>query len=353
MSERLEAIVHGGDLDAARMRFPGAPEPWIDLSTGINPCPYPLPELAGDAWQRLPQKSDEWTLRQVAACRYRAEGPENVVCAPGTQALIQVLPRLVRPTHVAIVGPTYAEHAVAWQREGHDVVEIPYIEAAGVADVVVVVNPNNPTGRVTDTGRLRELAASLHARGSLLVVDEAFVDVMPDQVSLVPCLPPATVVLRSFGKMYGLAGARLGFAIAHEALAERLRQALGPWAVAGPALAIGAAALADERWLSAARERLIADSRRLDAVLAASGCDILGGTSLFRLAAHPRASQLADVLGCHGIHVRRFSYAPTWLRLGLPGSEMAWQRLGLALAGTGETQVGSSPGEQACRSDFR
>jgi cobalamin biosynthetic protein CobC len=166
----------------------------------------------------------------------------------------------------------------------------------------------------------------------LLLIDEAFADLAAD-VSIVPNLPPATLVLRSFGKTYGLAGLRLGFAITDAELADRLRSELGPWAVSGPALAIGAAALADDRWLNSARERLAADSLRLDDMLIAAGCTIIGGTPLFRLAARPDAQALADRLARRGIHVRRFPYDTTWLRVGLPGDETDWQRLEAALAG--------------------
>jgi cobalamin biosynthetic protein CobC len=197
---------------------------------------------------------------------------------------------------------------------------------------VVVVNPNNPTGRVIAGGELRGIAATLERQRGLLVVDEAFADFAPE-VSLIPELPASAVVLRSFGKAYGLAGLRLGFAVAREGLARRLRTELGPWPVSGPALAIGAAALADSDWLARARERLVEDCQRLDALLIARGFALLGGTHLFRLAQHARARETADSLGRGGILVRRFAAHPTWLRFGVPGSELAWERLARALSG--------------------
>ena len=322
---------HGGDLDLARARFPDAPLPWIDLSTGINPARYPLPDLPPEVWARLPLRSDELRLKEVAARRYGAASADAVVSAPGTQSIIQVLPRLVPPSRVAVLGPTYGEHAAAWRQAGHDVVEVGDLDAARAGDVVVVVNPDNPTGRIVPRDTLREVAARLHAAGGLLVVDEAFADAAPDGVSVVPDLMPSTVVLRSLGKMYGLAGVRLGFAIAQDALARRIEEALGPWAVSGPALVVGAAALADDAWLNASRAELDLASKRLDGLLAHSGCTVLGGTWLFRLVTHPEAARVADVLGREGILVREFSYAPTWLRFGLPGSESEWGRLEQAL----------------------
>jgi cobalamin biosynthetic protein CobC len=327
---RSETVEHGGDLAAVRLRFPTAPEPWIDLSTGINPHAYPLPSIDEEVWRRLPQASDEQAVLWAAAQRYGCEA-DRIVAAPGSQALIQVLPRLLEPADVVVLGPTYGEHAVAWARCGHRVVERRALSDVGEARVVVVVNPNNPTGRVVAADELRALAAVLAQRRGLLVVDEAFADFAEPGVSIAAQLPPATVVLRSFGKAYGIAGARLGFAVADAILCARLRGELGPWAVSGPALAIGAAALADTRWLAAMRVRLAEDRRRLDALLHASGLTVEGGTHLFCLARHAHAWSIADKLGRSGIHVRRFAAEPTWLRFGLPGAESEWQRLADAL----------------------
>lgn len=316
-------IAHGGDLGEVRRRHPLAPLPWIDLSTGINPVPYRVIEPPADAWSRLPSREAEQTLIAAAAARYRC-ATGQLVAAPGTQALIQILPRLVARSHVAIVGPTYAEHEHNWRRHGHDVTVVASLEAAH-ADVVVVVNPDNPTGRLSPTQALRDVAARL------LVVDEAFIDLLPGDASLAGYLPGNAVVLRSFGKTYGLAGLRLGFAIAHDTLARQLRDELGPWAVAGPALAIGAAALADDAWLQAAATRLAADAHELDALLVSAGFAILGGTTLFRLASHPEAHDKVEDLARHGIHVRAFGHQPTWLRFGLPRGDEEFRRLSAAL----------------------
>ena len=327
-----EAIVHGGDIDAVRRRFPQAPEPWIDLSTGINPYAYPFALPSAEAWQRLPQASADAGVRLAAAKRYGAADPESIVAAPGSQALIQIVPRLIEAVDVAVIGPTYAEHAAAWARCGHRVRTVSSLADIGDARAVVVVNPDNPTGRVIAADDLANLAASLAQRCGLLVVDEAFADFAAAGVSIVPRLPPATVVLRSFGKAYGLAGVRLGFAVAQAEQAKRLRHELGPWAVSGPALEIGAQALARcavDR--GNVRARLTQDCRRIDALLAAHGFAAAGGTELFRLVAHAGAGAIADALAGDGIHVRRFTEQPSWLRFGLPGSPAAWERLEASL----------------------
>jgi cobalamin biosynthetic protein CobC len=328
-----EPLAHGGDLDVARKRFPGAPEPSIDLSTGINPVPYPIPALHADAWSRLPTRAEEEELLAAAALRYRVFNAEMIVAAAGTQALIQILPRLVSTSRVEILGPTYEEHEACWTRHGHRVSVVKDFDPSDRAEVVIVVNPNNPTGRLISTSALRDVASQLAKRGGLLIVDEAFIDVLPETASLAFDLPPATIVLRSFGKTYGLAGLRLGFAVADRSLVRRIRAELGPWAVSGPALAIGKTALCDESWLSATVARLRNDQVRLDRMLENAGFTLIGGTPLFRLARHSSATGVVEHLGRHGIHVRAFSHEPQWLRFGLPCDEPAWERLSIALLG--------------------
>lgn len=327
-------IWHGGDLGRARALFPAAPEPWIDLSTGINPIPYPLPALPLSLWQRLPAADDEAALLAAARNAYRVPAEAGIVAAPGTQILIDLLPRvvpdLIRAGPVAVLGPTYAEHALAWRKMGATVVEADTLAQAADAATVVVVNPNNPDGRLLSVSELAALAARCAARGGLLVVDEAFCD-FTAEASLVPALPPATLVLRSFGKTYGLAGVRLGFAIGEANLVSALRNAMGPWAVAGPALAVGVQALADAAWLAQAGAARAADAARLDALLAPLGT-IIGGTALFRLLATPEAPALFAHLGGRGLYVRRFQADPTRLRFGLPGDAPGWARLEAALA---------------------
>jgi len=324
-------IWHGGDLGEARRLFPGAPEPWIDLSTGVNPVPYPLPELTPDLFARLPAPADLADLERAAADAYGAADAAAVVAAPGTQVLIGLLPRLRALCRVAVVGPTYAEHAAAWRRAGHDVAEVPRLAEAGGADVVVLANPNNPDGRIVARTALLDLAHALRARGGWLVVDEAFAD-FDGADSLAPVLPAGGVVLRSFGKTYGLAGVRLGFALADPAPARILREALGPWAVSGPALAVGRQALRDRRWREEAAKARRADAGRLDRLLEAAVGAASTGTTLYRLIRSPQAPLLFDRLGRRGVWTRRFQAEPHWLRLGLPASEEAWIRLERALS---------------------
>lgn len=241
--------------------------------------------------------------------------------------------RLCPPGQAAVLGPTYAEHARAAALAGHRVTEKRELGELGAADLAILVNPNNPDGRIIAATDLLALAHTLQGRGGLLVIDEAFMDVGPPGASLALAVGCGNLlVLRSFGKFFGLAGLRLGFAVAAPEIAAHLRAVLGPWALSGPALAIGAAALSDAAWIAAMRRKLMQAAERLDALLGVARLKVVGGTPLYRLVQTPAATVWFERLGHAGIVVRRFADYPTWLRFGLPGDEPAWQRLEQALA---------------------
>jgi cobalamin biosynthesis protein CobC len=329
-----EPLLHGGDVSAACRLFPGAPQPFIDLSTGINPHPYRLPRLPADLFERLPASAATAELAAIAARAYTAPSAAYVVPAPGTQILLPLVAGLVRPGRAAVLSPAYGELSRAAALAGHKVTAARDLAAAANARLVLVGNPNNPDGRLFATADLIGLAKNLRAHGGLLVVDEAFMEVGPPGASLAPQPGRGNiVVLRSFGKFFGLPGLRLGFALAAPPIASRIAAMLGPWAVSGPALAAGAAALADAAWIEKTHHRLAKSATRLDAMLVANGFAIIGGTSLFRLARTPEANKLFRHLGRAGILVRIFPEQPEWVRFGLPANESAWGRLQNALAG--------------------
>ncbi|MEM9223030.1 MAG: threonine-phosphate decarboxylase CobD [Pseudomonadota bacterium] len=309
----LARIHHGGDLgEAAQL---AGSEPWLDLSTGISPYAFDaVPDAR--ALKTLPQEAELAATLQAARVAYGVPDEAAIVAAPGTQAIIQWLPVLSPAQTVAILAPTYGEHEAAWRRARADVRLISRLDDANAAQCVVVVNPNNPDGRITDPDQLKAFAAT---RGSdqVVVVDEAFCDLMPE---LSVSGAAGTVVLRSFGKFFGLAGLRLGFAIGDPGLMERLQTALGPWAVSGPALYVARRALGDESFSATLRDRLKAERKTFDTVLMEVGFNIVGGTDLFRLAESALAQTWHERLARAGIWTRRFEDRPTWLRFGLPGA---------------------------------
>ncbi|MEH7907304.1 threonine-phosphate decarboxylase CobD [Rhizobium laguerreae] len=344
-------IVHGGGITAAAATFGGRPDDWLDLSTGINPCPVALPDIPARAWHRLPDRHLVDEARRAARDHY-GSGEILPLPVPGTQSVIQLLPRLVEgrlvgvtdnrvavtdnrvavtDNKVAVVSPTYGEYARAFTSAGFAVHAVDDLAAIGSEHrLTVVVNPNNPDGRVWPTDTLIALHDRMKAAGGLLVVDEAFGDTDP-ALSLASRAPQLSnlIIFRSFGKFFGLAGLRLGFAIARGDILARFEDWLGPWAVSGPALSIAGSLLRSD--VSAICSRINERCTGLHAVLKGAGLRMAGGTALFTLVADARAGDIYTHLCHHHILVRKFDYAPDWLRFGLPPDPAADRRLGEAL----------------------
>ena len=308
---------HGGGIDAARARFGGDRADWIDLSTGINPVPYQPGPLPADAWTALPDRAAADALCLAARRFWSVPDGAALLAIPGASAAIAMIPTLRPAGQVHISGPTYNEHAAAFRLASWQVVDGP----CTAPDARVVVHPNNPDGRWHDP-----------AAAPLTVIDESFCDIAPERSLIARATDPGTLVLKSFGKFWGLAGLRLGFAIGDPALIATLADRLGPWPVSGPALSIGCQALSDPAWADATRTRLRDDADRLDQLILPCGATLTGGTPLFRLYDHPRADALQDHLARHHIWTRRFPWSATALRLGLPGPD-GWARLTKALEG--------------------
>lgn len=329
-------LEHGGRLRAAAGEYGIALSDWLDLSTGIAPYGFAVPIIPADAWTRLPETEDD--LAGTARDYYDAAA---VLPVAGSQAAIQMLPRLRRNLQIGVVSPCYGEHAEAWRREGHRLFEfsegsVP--RAIDQLDVLVVVNPNNPTGRLVPLARLLEWHERLASRGGWLVVDEAFMDPTPEQ-SLAPHSHlPGLIVLRSFGKFFAMAGARLGFVLAQSELLDQLDAALGPWAVAGPSRFIGSVLLADRDAQHQQRERLLADSHRLSALLTEHDLPPTGGCGLFQWVATEQSDRLYEFMARRGILTRPYRY-PQSLRFGLPANEHDWQRLADVLSAYRETDA--------------
>lgn len=327
-------IIHGGKLDEAVANFGGDRSKWLDLSTGINPNPYPIGEIPAHCWTDLPD--DQLTREAVSAVLHNAGADEQArVClAPGAQMIIQTLPFLFKPQSVAVVGFTYQEHGMCWRRAGHEVYVTDGLESAeSTARIVIVVNPNNPDGRIFDREDLIGLARRLAAKGGLLVVDESFGDVAPNANMADETGRDGLLVMRSLGKFFGLAGLRFGAALGAKPLVVRLQERLGPWAVSGPALWLAAKAMRDDKWQGKTRKKLAGNREDLEGLLQERGFEIVGGCDLFVLADHGRSEDLYNHLAEKKILVRQFPGKSGWLRFGLPGSKPALRRLDKAING--------------------
>ncbi|MEO0451451.1 MAG: threonine-phosphate decarboxylase CobD [Pseudomonadota bacterium] len=325
-------LIHGGALDAMRAAYPDAPEPWIDLSTGINPWPYPYTALSPSALTDLPLQTDQDACRLAMAAAFRAHAP-SILLAPGSELLIRLLPDVLQPKRVAILSPTYGDHRAAWRRAGVDIIETDEpLNLAASVDLVVVTHPNNPDGRVFAPEALETARQTLARRGGWLIIDEAYADLVPDQSLATHGGADGLIVLRSFGKFFGLAGVRLGALLAPEHIRTAMAGRLGAWPVSGAALQIGAEAYANTDWQTQTRQTLSSVSARLKNILRAGGLDLIGGTSLFQYVSAPDAHYVFEHLAHAGIYVRRFEHSATHLRMGLPSTSAAEDRLAEALS---------------------
>jgi cobalamin biosynthesis protein CobC len=317
---------HGGRLADAARAFAGAPEPWIDLSTGINPQPWLGPRADLAALRRLPDPAETAALEAAAAAAFGVADATLVAAVPGAEAGLRLLPRVTGASSVAVFSPTYGGHAEAWAAVGREVRLIEWGQALPETGAVVLVNPNNPDGRAVAPDEVCRMVAPER----WLIVDESFGDIDPG-LSVAPRAGGRLVVLRSFGKFFGLAGVRLGFVVADPVVIAQVRAAFGDWPVSAEALAAGRGAYNDPAWMAATRERLVRDAVRLDDMLTGAGLAVLGGTTLFRLCATERPQDWFTHLARHGLLVRPFEKQPRWLRFGLPGDEAEWERLRAAL----------------------
>ena len=320
-------ITHGGDLTQAIQRYGRPLARWIDLSTGINPHPWPVPTVPLELWHHLPRPDD---LPETAQQQL---GFPHALPVPGTQSVIQVLPHLRPPCRVAISPITYAEHALCWKRQGHTVISWTPGQSLDDIDVLVIVNPNNPTGQTFSPAILWDWHTSLIRRGGWLIVDEAFMDATPEQslLSQLPdfarsTLPPGLVILRGLGKFFGLAGARIGLVGASPTLLNPLADMIGPWPVSGPARWLAHQALQDTTWQYSMRNRLKKESVRLHTLLEQHGFRPQGGTALFQWLPYSHAYRLHDHLAQQGLWTRHFD-SFNGLRIGLPPDEISWQHL--------------------------
>ncbi len=324
-------LLHGGALDQMKARFPDAPRPWVDLSTGINPWPYEYSVDYSLSVHHLP------TAAQFDACARAMSSafgvaPEQLVLAPGSELLIRLLPTILSVRRVCVAARSYGDHASAWHSAGADLTEsLDPLDEIDQCDAVVVCNPNNPDGRRWSPDRLRVAQERLAAKGGWLIVDEAYMDLEPEYSMLAGQSTDGLVVLRSFGKFFGLAGARLGALFAPPSILEAMSARLGVWPVSGPTLAIGSEAYGNRNWQVETRHRLASARAELDRALRRHGLDVVGGTDLFRFVRTESAETSWLGLAGQGIYTRRFDWCEKSLRIGLPASDESLERLCNAL----------------------
>ncbi len=323
-------LEHGGKLNSAAQYYGIPLNEWLDLSTGINPNGWPIPtDLPAERWSQLPQDDDG--LLAAAQSYYICD---SLLAVAGSQAAIQTLPKLRTQSRVGVLSPAYAEHAHAWRQAEHQViiVDTDTIQSTlATLDVLIIINPNNPTGQHFSPSQLLEWHLLLVKRGGWLIVDEAFMDVTPEFSLSSMCPKQGLIVLRSIGKFFGLAGLRTGFVLAEDSLLKKLAEQLGPWPIAAMSRYLTERALLDTQWQIQSRVNLLKQGEQLFKLLQQAGLSPQGSSSLFKWVQISSAQAIHNRLAQMGILTRLFSQ-PASLRFGLPKTIQDWQRLESALA---------------------
>lgn len=322
-------LEHGGRLRSAVKQYNIPLEDWLDLSAALNPSPFPVGKIHHSVWHRLPEDDDP--LIALAARYYQTE---KLLPVAGSQAAIQTLPFLfAAPLRVGILQTSYNEHAHAWQRAGHTLIALDETNIDTQIenmDVLLLVNPNNPTGCVFSRKQLLLWHAQLQKKNGCLIVDEAFIDCDPQHSLVTQAQQSGLIVLRSLGKFFGLAGARVGFVFAEQNLLAALREILGPWPISHPSRIAAQRALFDVDWQQQQREILPQLSAGLSTLLTEYELTPTGGCALFQWICTEYAAAIHQQLAARGILTRYYT-ASSSLRLGLPATEAQWQRLAAAL----------------------
>lgn len=307
-------LEHGGRLIDAATKYNIPIAQWLDLSTGINPNGWVVPDIPVQCWQRLPESAD--ALIQTAEDYYQCH---SVIAVAGSQAAIQALPWLRTHSTVGVLSMSYAEHGYHWQKAGHRVIELlpeTIEDHIKQLDVLIIVNPNNPTAKIWHKEQLLHWYKTLNQHNGWLIVDEAFMDVTPKN-SLVHQHKKGLIVLRSVGKFFGLAGIRVGFVCGDDAILDALNEKLGHWTISHPSRFIASQALQDTLWQKQTRQNLTKQADKLTFILSKNSLTPSGKTALFQWVQTPQAHRIHQFLAQHGILTRLFTQ-PLSLRFGLP-----------------------------------
>lgn len=324
-------LQHGGSLDHMKRVFPSAPAPWLDLSTGINPWPYPLSNIHISDLHHLPTKTSLENCRDAMSAAFLCPA-ETILPTPGSEILIRLLPTVLKPPTIAVLSPSYNDHTYTWKKAGCSVIQAKNpMEHIDNVDCIILCNPNNPDGRTFDFETLTTLHAAMRKRNGWLILDEAYIDLYPHLSFTSQAGSNNLIILKSLGKFYGLAGLRLGALIAPQSILEAMSERLGVWSISDLVLNIGAEVYQNSTWKLQTRTHLKNASVRLNTLLSHSGLTIAGSTDLFSFISTPNSHHLWKRLAQEGIYTRRFAWSESHLRIGIPPSDQAETRLANAL----------------------
>jgi cobyric acid synthase CobQ/L-threonine-O-3-phosphate decarboxylase len=316
---------HGGNLRDLARRAGRDQEQILDFSASINPLgpPEGLRAALARNIDRLAHYPDPHCteLVEVLAQQHQVTA-EQIVVGNGSTEIFYALARGLAFGRAVVPVPSYSDYAAAMQAAGREVCFVKLKESEDFAldwqvlesqlhddDLVLLGQPNNPTGRALEISALHALAA--HRPGTTIVVDEAFADFVDGYSSLAGQSASNVIVVRSLTKFYAVPGLRLGFAVASPEMARRIRAQIPPWSVNVLAQAAAVDLLADEEYAQRSVELVEQQRKRLTGELTKiPGLHAYPSVTNFLLVRLDRsdvtAPELADRLLGKGIAIRTF-----------------------------------------------
>lgn len=329
---------------------PPAPGPHVDLALDANvgvarrpSSPWAFPGLGPEDLSRYPSTGE---LDRALARLHGVDADRVVVTNGADDAIDRVCRAAIEPGREAVLHrPTFEMiergvrlaggevRSVAWQ-DGQFPVRACVRAIGRQTSLVALVSPNNPTGGVIPRTDMLEVVRAAGRAGALVLIDLAYVEFADEDPTRTLLEEPNAVVVRTFSKARGLAGARVGYALASPEVAQWLRTVGGPYPVSSVSAALALASLGQPQSLDAYVETVRAERGRLAEVLRLLRCEALGSQANFVTARCRDARFVRRALGSLGIAVRGFPSHPQldgFVRITLPGNGPAFERLADAL----------------------
>ncbi|MGT2933974.1 threonine-phosphate decarboxylase CobD [Streptococcus catagoni] len=272
-------IEHGGNVQQLAKQLGINVQDCLDFSANINP--YGLsPKLKKHLIDHLESLTQYPDIHYQKARNYLADyhgySRDNVLLSNGAVEIFYQLADQLKPERLLTLSPTFMEYQKAFKQVGarisHLHLEAPHyqwdfqsllsqLEDLQEGDVVLICNPNNPTGSLVNNKVLRKVANYLKEKAIFLILDEAFMDFIEDDevYSFISYLAdfPNVIVVRSLTKFYAIPGLRLGYAVTcHKTCLQDIAQKRAPWTINALSESAIPLLLSDEHYIAQTRQWL-------------------------------------------------------------------------------------------------
>ena len=332
---------HGGDVTGYALEYGKKP---LDFSANISPLGMPegVRQAVTESLTWGAEYPDPMCRELRAALGEHLQLPaEWILCGNGASDLLFRLTMAVRPHKALLTAPAFSEYEGALRLHNCRVERFPLTAENGFCltedfidwitpetELIFLCQPNNPTGRTTERALLLRILERCRETGTILALDECFLDFVdaPETLSMQGFLAGnPLIIFRAFTKFYGMAGLRLGYCLsADENLLDTMRQSGPPWAVSSVAQAAGVAALKETAYGEALRRLIFTQRPLLIQGLKDCGCQVIPGEANYLLFYYPDA-MLGEKMKKNGVMIRDCSnyhgLEPGWYRVAVRTEE--------------------------------